>query len=156
MTSWDISELGGGSKSWNPELGDKISGTIVSFKRVQQTGFDDGKPLFWDDGVTPRMQSVIELQTESTGEDDDGIRSVWLKGGKKYEPQEGTGTSGEEALLAAVKESGASSIDEGAKLQIVCSGLAKPTNPRFRPAKLYTMKYEAPKVSVQVDDFFDD
>ena len=153
--SFDINELGGGSKSWNPAMGDKISGTVVSFKRVQQTGFDDGKPLTWDDG-TPRMQSVVELQTDLGDEDDDGIRSIWLKGGKKFEPAEGTGTSGEEALVAAVKEAGSTTIDEGAKLIIVCSGIAKKTNPRFQPAKLYTMKYEPPKQSVSVDDMFGD
>lgn len=151
-----LNELGGGSKSWNPEVGDKISGTIVSVKRVQQTDFTTGKPITWDNG-DPRMQTVVELQTEvREDDDDDGIRSLWLKGGKNFEAQTGSGHSGEVALAMAAKEAGAKSIDEGAKLQFVCTGLSKPTTRGFQPAKLYAAKYSPPVQSVQADDLFDD
>jgi hypothetical protein len=63
--SLDLNDLAGGSKSWTPEVGDKISGTIVNVKRVQQTDFTDGTPLTWNDG-SPRMQTVVELQTATT------------------------------------------------------------------------------------------
>ena len=153
--SFDLNELGGDSKSWSPaEIGDKIKGTLLSINRVQQTDFQTNEPLTWADG-TPRKQTVIELQTDQGDGDDDGVRSVWLKGGKNFEPNQGKGQSGEEALKSAVKETGAKSIDEGATLTVVMSGLAKPTTRGFQPAKLYTMKYEAPKVSADVDDLFD-
>lgn len=151
-----LDDLGGGGKSWQHEVGDKISGTIVSVKRVQQTDFTTGEPLTWSNG-DPRMQTVVELQTDNRdGDDDDGIRTLWLKGGKNYEAQTGSGQSGEVALAQAAKDAGAKSIEEGAKLQFACTGLAKPTTRGFQPARLYTAKYTAPISSVQADDLFDD
>lgn len=154
--SLDLNELAGGSKSWTPEVGDKVAGVITNVKRVQQTDFKDGTPLSWSDG-SPRMQTVVELQTdERTSDEDDGVRSIWLKGGKNFEPAEGSGASGEVALAEAAKAAGATTIEEGAKLQVVCTGLAKATQRGYQPAKLYTMKYEAPKASVAASDLFDD
>ena len=152
--SFDITELDGGSSSWKPEQGDKIKGVIVSIKRVQQTDFTTGAPLEWSDG-SPRMQTVVELQTDdySDADDDDGKRSIWLKGGKNFEAASGTGHSGEVALAEAAKEAGVSSIDEGSELQVVCSGLSKPTTRGYQPAKLYKMKLVPAKASVSVDDF---
>ena len=150
----DINEIDGGGNSWKPEnIGDKVSGTILSVKRVQQTSFDDGTPLTWNDG-SPRMQTVVDLQTDLGNGDDDGVRAIWLKGGN-FEVAEGKGLSGEKALAAAAKEAGSKSIDEGAKLQVMFSGKAKPTTRGYQPAKLYTMKYEAPVASVSADDLWD-
>lgn len=151
-----LDELGGGGKSWQHDVGDKIDGTIVSIKRVQQTDFTSGEPLTWSNG-DPRMQTVVELQTDlRDSDDDDGIRTLWLKGGKNYEPQTGSGQSGEVALAQAAKDAGAKSIEEGARLQFRCTGLAKPTTRGFQPARLYTAKYTAPVQSVKADDLFDD
>lgn len=153
--SFDIGALDGGSTSWKPEnIGDSITGTINSIKRVQQTDFTTGEPLEWSDG-SPRLQTVIELQTnESVNGDDDGIRSVWLKGGRNYEAAEGKGKSGEVALAEAAKDAGVTSIDEHAKLQIAMTGRSKPTTRGYQPAKLYTMKYTAPVASVSADDLW--
>lgn len=152
--SLPLNDLEGGSKSWSPEVGDKIKGRIVGAKRVQQTSFTDNTPLTWADG-SPRMQTVIELQTdERDSDDDDGIRSVWLKGGKNFEPQTGGGSSGEVALAEAVKAAGCNSVDEGADLAIECSGLAKPTTRGYQSAKLYRMQYKAPTQSIPTDDLF--
>jgi hypothetical protein len=157
MSGLNLNELEGGSKSWKGEnIGDKVVGTIVSVKRVQQTDFTTGEPLEWSNG-DPRMQTVVELQTdlEETG-DDDGVRSVWLKGGKNYEAAEGSGKSGEVALAEAAKAAGVTSIEEHAKLAVVMSGRSKPTTRGYQPAKLYTMQYEAPKASISTSDLFDE
>ena len=153
--SFDIGELEGGGKSWKPEeIGDKIVGSIISVKRVQQTDFTTGEPLEWSNG-DPRMQTVVELQTDLTDSgDDDGVRSIWLKGGKNYEAAEGSGKSGEVALAEAAKAAGVTSIDEHAKLSVAFTGRSKPTTRGYQPAKLYTMKYEAPKASISTDDLF--
>ena len=155
--SMNLEELGGESTSWSPEeIGDKISGTILSIKRKQQTDFSTNEPLTWSNG-DPRMQTLVELQTdERLNDDDDGVRTLWLKGGKNFEPGTGKGQSGEEALKTAVKETGSKTIDEGATLQVVMTGLAKPTTRGYQPAKLYTMKYTAPSLSADVDDLFAD
>ena len=156
MAGFSVSELEGGSKSWKPEMGDEIDGDIISIKRVQQTDFTSGEPLAWSDG-SPRMQTVIELATTlSASDDDDGKRSVWLKGGNNFEPAQGKGHSGERALAEAAKSAGLTEIDEGSHLRIKCSGLAKPTTRGFQPAKLYVMSLTPPKKSVAVDDLFDD
>lgn len=154
--SLNLNDLDGGAGSWKPEeIGDKISGIIAGVKRVQQTDFTTGVPLEWSNG-DKRMQTVIQLETDlSASDDDDGMRSVWLKGGKSYEAKEGKGKSGEVALAEAAKAAGATSIDEGAKLQVIFTGIAKPTTRGFQSAKLYQMKYTAPKASVAVDDFDD-
>lgn len=153
--SLNLSDLEGGSKSWKPEsLGDKISGTIISVKRIQQTDFTTGAPLEWSDG-SPRLQTVIEIQTDlEETSDDDGVRSVFLKGGRNFEAAEGSGQSGEVALADAAKAVGATSIDEHGQLAVVFSGRSKPTTRGYQPAKLYTMQYKAPASSVSTDDLF--
>lgn len=155
MSGLNINDLEGGSKSWKPEnIGDRIKGKIIGVKRVQQTDFTTGAPLEWSDG-SPRLQTVVELQTnlEETG-DDDGVRSIWLKGGRNYEAAEGSGKSGEVALADAAKDAGAMSIDEHADLDVVMTGRSKPTTRGYQPAKLYTMKYEPPRASVSANELF--
>jgi hypothetical protein len=153
--SFDIGDLDGGSTSWKPEnIGDKISGTIISIKRVQQTDFTSGEPLEWNDG-SPRMQTVVDLQTsETVNGDDDGIRSLWLKGGKNYEAAEGKGRSGEVALAEAAKAANVTTIDEHATLEAIMSGRSKPTTRGYQPAKLYEMRYTPPVASVSADDLW--
>lgn len=149
-----ITDIEGGSgKSWKPEqLGDQVKGKVVSAKRVQQTDFTTGEPLEWSNG-DPKMQTVIELQTdlEETG-DDDGIRSLWLKGGKNYEAAEGEGTSGEVALADAAKAAGATSIEVGGELAFKFTGRSKPTTRGYQPARLYRAKYDKPVESVSASE----
>ena len=151
-----LTDLEGGGKSWAPDsIGDKIVGKITSVKRVQQTDFSTGEPLTWSNG-DPRMQTVVELQTDlRDSDDDDGVRTLWLKGGKNFEANEGTGRAGEVALAEAAKKAGAKSIDEGATLKFALTGFAKPTTRGYQPAKLYTAEYEAPTQSVSADDLWD-
>mgnify|MGYP003644649542 CR=1 FL=1 len=50
-----------GVKWWGGKgvgVGDSISGIVVSANKEQQTDFDSGDPLEWDNG-DPRMESVI-------------------------------------------------------------------------------------------------
>jgi len=157
MSGLNINDLAGGSKSWKPEnIGDQISGIITDAKRVQQTDFTSGDPLTWSDG-SPRMQTVIELQTdERNDDDDDGVRSVWLKGGRNYEAAQGSGQSGEVALAEAAKEAKVETIEEGGKLTMRMTGFSKPTTRGYQPAKLYAAKYEAPKASLAASDLWDD
>jgi hypothetical protein len=156
MTGLDINEIAGGGKAWSPdEVGDKISGTITLVERRQQRSFDGGAPLTWDDG-SPRMLTYVELETSLKDDaDDDGVRALYLKGGRNFEAAVGSGASGEVALVEAAKKAGLSSIEAGCKLTVVHSGVAKPTTRGYQGAKLYTMKLEAAKSSVSVDDLFD-
>ena len=73
--------MGGGGKSASfKSSGDSVSGVIASMEERQQTDFDSGKPLEWDDGK-PKMHLVVTLLTdESVDEDDDGVRRLYVKG----------------------------------------------------------------------------
>src|SRR5688572_20587636 len=105
-----------GAKSASFEnLNDAVEGEIVSAELRQQTDIETGTPLTFPDGK-PRMQLVVTLQTKlHESDDDDGLRTVYAKGGR-YEVASGTGTSMRDAIAQAVKEQGAQSLDEGGML----------------------------------------
>lgn len=156
--SLSINDLQSGGKSWGGEgfvMGDKVSGEVISAKRVQQTDFQTGDPLFWSNG-DPRMMSQVTIQTDlRDGEDDDGVRTLYLKGGN-FEAKEGVGAAGERALVEAMKAAGATSVDPGGKLHVAISGIAKPTTRGYQPAKLWSMKYEPPTQSIAAADLWDE
>lgn len=151
-----INEIASGGKAWSGEVvGDRIKGIVKLVERRQQRDFTTGDPLTWSDG-SPRMLTYIELETSMRdSDDDDGTRALYAKGGN-FEVASGTGAAMERAIVEAVKAVGASSIDEGAELEVVHSGLAKPTTRGYQPAKLYAAKYTAPTSSVDVSDLFSD
>lgn len=156
--SLNISDLGGGGNAWpstEAEIGETITGRIVSIDRKQQTDIKTGEPLYWSNG-DPRMQTLIGLQTDlRESDDDDGLRTLWLKGGKNFQAAQGSGLSGEQALIEAVRKAGVKSVDEGGTLTFRLTGLSKPTQRGYNPAKLYKAKYEPPKASIELDDLFD-
>lgn len=145
---------GGGKAAKFEEIGDECSGTITDVKVAQQTSMDDNTPLTWPDG-SPRMQLIITLQTtEHDGEDDDGIRKLYAKGGK-YETASGTGTSMKDAIADAIKKAGATSIDEHGTLKVGYTGIGKKTNRAFNAPKLYRAVYEPPKASVSANELWE-
>lgn len=157
--SFNIDDLGGGGKAASfDKIGDRYEGRISLIEQRQQRSFDGGTPLTWDDG-SPRMQLYVEIETDlRESDDDDGVRALYLKGGRNFEPAEGKGLSGEEAFKDAAKKAGLKTIetDGSVKLTIVHSGLAKPTTRGYQPAKLYAIKLEKVGGSVDVDDLFDE
>lgn len=146
--------FGGGGKSAKFEtLGDMVVGIIESCEVSQQTSMEDNTPLTWPDG-SPRNQLVITLQTdERDGEDDDGVRRVFAKGGK-WEVAKGDGTSMKDAIADAVRKAGAKSLDTGARLTVAFTGLGKSKNRGYSAPKLYKAKYEPPKQSISEDALF--
>ncbi len=153
----ELNEIEGGGKAFSfEEIGDRVDGIIRLIERRQQRSFDGGAPLTWDDG-SPRLLTYVELETDlRDSDDDDGVRALYAKGGRNFEPAEGSGTSMEVAIAEAAKNAGLKSIDEGARLQVVFSGRAKPSTRGFQPAKLFTAKLEAPKASVSTEALFAD
>ncbi|MET0911435.1 MAG: hypothetical protein ABWZ99_18365 [Ilumatobacteraceae bacterium] len=148
--------FGGGGKAASFEaIGDAVEGRIENVVVSQQTSMEDNTPLTWPDG-RPREQLVITLATDlREGDDDDGIRKLYAKGGK-YEAAEGTGTSMKDAIADAVKKAGARSIDEGGTLKVGHTGIGKKTNRGYSAPKLYRATYTPPKASVGADELFDD
>lgn len=152
--------FGGGGHSFKFEnIGDTVSGEIISIEMQQQTSVDDNKPLYWEGGQ-PRLLAVFTLQTDLRDPDDDsdeGIRTVWAKGGK-YEVAEGTGMSMKEAIRHAAKKAGLGPKDElvGGTLTVGFTGLSKRKG-GMNAAKLYSAKYTAPApAAVSASDLWDD
>jgi hypothetical protein len=64
------------------EIGDEWTGTVISAERVQQTDYDTGVPVTWDDGQ-PKMMLHIDIATEVRDEEivgDDGSRRLYVRG----------------------------------------------------------------------------
>lgn len=71
---------GGGKTAKFESVGTSYEGTVASAEIRQATNFDTGAPDFWPDG-NPKQQIVISLETaERENADDDGVRSVYIKG----------------------------------------------------------------------------
>jgi hypothetical protein len=150
----DFLQGGSGKAAKFEQMGDSVTGRITDLKLSQQTSMEDNTPLTWDDG-SPRMQLVVTLQTDQReGEEDDGLRRVYAKGGS-FEVAEGSGKSLKEAIAEACKRAEVRSLDEGGTLTVGFTGLAKKKNRGYQAAKLYKAKYEPPKASVPASDLFD-
>jgi hypothetical protein len=145
---------GGGKAAKFEEVGDQVTGTVVSYDVVQQTAMETNEPLTWADGK-PRMQMIIDVQTDlGDGDEDDGIRRVYAKGGN-YEVAEGSGTSLKDAIRDAVKKAGEKEFATGATLTVAFTGMGKKTNRGFSAPKLFRARYEAPKQSMPLADLED-
>jgi len=143
---------GGGKAAKFEEVGDTVEGIIIDAQLTQQTHMETQEPLFWPDGQK-RMQLVVTLQTDETGEDDDGIRRIFAKGGR-YEVAEGTGTSMKDAIADAVKKAGGK-FDPGGWLKVGFSGVGKKTNRGFAAPKLFRAQYKPPTKSISADELWD-
>lgn len=144
--------FGGGAKAFPfDNVGDTVAGRIVSMEKRQQTDMQTGKPAVWDDG-NPKMMLMVTLQTElHESDEDDGMRSVYLRGGNHIAVQ-GKGTSSQVAVKDAVRRSGAERIETGGTLTMQFSGIGKQANKGFNPPKLYVASYKAPSYAVEIDD----
>jgi len=141
----------GGAKSFPFEkMGDMVTGEIVDAVKRQQTSLDTGVPQFWDDGK-PKMMIVITLQTDLREDaDDDGLRTVYLRGGN-YQVAEGKGTSSHRAVQEAVKKSGSKKgIELGATLSLAWTGNG-PKKGGLNPAKLYSAAFKPAALNIDLD-----
>jgi len=141
----------GGAKSFPFEkMGDMVTGEIVDAVKRQQTSLDTGVPQFWDDG-NPKMMIVVTLATDLRDDaDDDGHRTIYLRGGS---PQvaEGKGTSSLRAVQEAVKKSGSKKgIELGATLSLAWTGNG-PKKGGLNPAKLYSAAFKPAALNIDLD-----
>ena len=134
-------------------VGDRVSGTIVSAQVRQQTNLETGVPETWRDG-SPKNMLVVTLQTELQEDDnDDGVRSLFLRGGN-YTAADGKGTSSLTAVRDAIKASGSKELAVGAKLTVAYTGNGVKSNNAFTAPKLYSARYEPPVARVDVEELF--
>lgn len=135
---------GGGAKSAKfDNEGDKVVGTILDMQVKQQTDIKTGELATWPDG-NPKMQLVVTIQTDARDdEDDDGQRTVYVKGQMQR------------AVQDAVRKAGARGLAEGGRLGVKFVSTAAPAQKGFNGAKQYAAQYEAPVVQVG-EDYGDD
>ena len=128
------------------EHNDQTWGVIVHSEVRQQSKFETGELLFFDDGM-PRMQVIITLQTEEhLDDDDDGLRKLYVRGQMI------------KAVQAAVLKTGQRGIATGGKLLVRYMSDAEPKRKGMSGAKQYFAKYEAPVQTTELvmDDVEDD
>jgi hypothetical protein len=151
----DVNEflMGSGAKAFPFDaIGDRVRGTIVAMQKRQQTDMQTGEPSFWKNG-DPKYMLQVTLQTELQDTDDDeGMRSVYLRGGN-YTPVKGKGQSSLNAVKDAVRQSGsANGIEVGGTLMLEFSGEGKKSNAGFTAPKLYVASYSAPSYGVDLNE----
>lgn len=115
-----------GFKFTNP--GDTCKGVISSTPRIVDNEDLNGKP---------QRSLVLDIDT------DDGTFALWLPSNKGIT----------RAVSKAVKDSGATGMAEGGKLAVKYTGDGEPSKPGFNPPKLFEARYEAPKDTVDLDEF---
>jgi hypothetical protein len=146
--SMDLSELSNPAAVKFESVGDRVAGRIIDVSQQPQTDIETGEPLYFTSGK-PRLQLVIVLEIDGES------RSLYAKGGT-YEVASGEGTSLQNAITEAAKAAGAKSLDAGATLEVVHTGLGKKTNPAFSAPRLFRARYSPPVASVPLDGLFSD
>lgn len=128
--------MGSGAKSASfLEIGATITGRIsMEPKTAQQTDPKDNSPKTFPNG-DPMMQVIVTLQTSQRDpavEDDDGIRTVYVKSNML------------KAIREAVKAAGAKGLEVGGTLTVTYVADGEKTNKAFNPPKFYTAVYKPP------------
>lgn len=142
----------------NPK--DFVMGEIIAINKVAKTKFGSNDPELEDDGVTPKMQLVVILQTASRnwdkvakapqGEDgspkdpglDEGKRAVYFP---KY-----TNIFG--AMGKGLKAAGVADIEIGGTLGVKVTELQD--TGKGNPLKIHEVVYKAPVAKDESDGFF--
>jgi len=116
--------------SW-PEIGTKVSGTILSVNRGIQTDVD-GNVRTFSDG-TPRPQIILIIQTdEHDDEDDDGERRVFFSGAMMQEARR---------VMKRLKAPG---FRRGGEVTITYREDGEKTSKALNPPKLFDIDYTPP------------
>lgn len=138
-TETDFLMGGGGASAKFENIGDTVTGTIVSTAVRQQTDMATGAPLVWDNG-DPRMQLVVSLQTDIRDDtDDDGVRAIYVKGSKAPGSK-----SLHDAVRAAVQDAHAKGLEPGGTLTVSYIGTEPAKTRGFNDRKLWAARYTAP------------
>lgn len=136
--------MSGGAKSAKfPEVGTVVKGSIASPPTLsQQTDFTTGALKHWDDGK-PMMQLVITIQTDERDPetpDDDGLRSLYVKGAMQA------------AVKDAIRKSGAKGLEVGGSIAVKYTGDGVAKTRGMNPPKQFAAQYTPPAAKA-VDDF---
>jgi len=123
------------------EVGDSWTGTVVDFQKVQQSDYDTGVPVTWDDG-TPKMMLHVDIQTEVRDPEivgDDGVRRLYVRGNMLTKFKSG---------LRAAKMR----MDRGIQVTVTFSANGEPPKKGMNPPKLYEVTFQPGPTGVDADD----
>jgi hypothetical protein len=141
-TANDLLMAGGVPAARFPTPGTTVSGRIIREPEArEQTDFTTGAVLRWDNG-DPRMQIVVQLQTDERDpqdRSDDGTRALYIKGQMLN------------AVRGAVRQSDAAGLSIDGQLSITYTGDAKPSRQGLNGAKQYTARYITPTTNTAAD-----
>jgi hypothetical protein len=141
---------GGGSSAKFEQIGDSVTGVIISTAVQQQTDIATGVPLTWDNG-DPRQQLVVTIATslrDPDNSDDDGVRNLYVKGSKKAGTQ-----SMHDAVATAVRQAGGKGLEEGGTLTVTFVGEEPPVTRGMSARKLWSASYQQPDRAAQSGGF---
>ncbi|MGI5443359.1 hypothetical protein ACQEV4_40295 [Streptomyces shenzhenensis] len=123
---------GGAPTAKFPTPGTTVGGQITEPPTLeQQRDIKTGEKKFWKDG-DPMMQLVVTVQTDqrdSSIEDDDGRRRIFIKGQMKN------------AVADAVRTAGSKGLEIGGTLWVRFTHELPPTGVGMSPPKQYEAKY---------------
>lgn len=151
-------DTSGGAASAFPDgcpMGTKVTGKIVTASVQQQTD-DKGQPKFFDSGDPMRLIVIDIATSDRTSDEDDGIRRLYVKGGKgeAYAPTEGSGKSMMEAIKDARREAGNVELVVGGELSVKRTGVGTKKGMKQAPF-LYAAKYVPPTPAALNGDDWD-
>jgi hypothetical protein len=131
----------GGRSAKFEQAGDTIIGLIARVETRQMTEIGSGALRTWPDG-NPRMQLVIQLQTDwQTDEEDDGLRNLYVPIPSQMQ----------KAIADAVRKTGEHGLGHNGKLGIKFVRTEKPKTKGYSGQKIYSASYAAPVVSAEDD-----
>jgi hypothetical protein len=135
---------GGGKTAKFPNVGDEIEGEITFISDPEpQTKMGSDEIVVDKRTGQPKLQVRIGLATnqrDPEDEDDDGARTVYVKGWLRG------------AIGDALRKAGAKSLAVGGRLKVVHTG-TKPSEIGLNPTKLYEASYTPPSAAA-TNDFF--
>lgn len=118
----------------NDPIGTRRGGQIVERPELrQQTDFDSGALLTWDDG-SPRQHLVVTVQTDlrdPANAEDDGRRRFYVKGNLQ------------KVLREAIRAAGAPGLEVGGTLYVTRVGRDEPKKKGLDGAWLHSAEYTA-------------
>lgn len=143
LNSLDLAGDAGNSFSFD-QIGASVTGKVAGMEEVQQTDMQSGEPAFWSNGQ-PKLMYRVDLETSlNEGPDDDGKRSVYLKGSRKRD----SGSSLAAVLEAVRSATGSTAIAVGGTLTLTYTADGEVTHRGYNPPKLYSASYTAPSMEL--------
>lgn len=133
----------GGPSAKFPDLGSSVTGPITRIGApMQQRDMATNALKFWDDG-NPMMQLPVDVQTDQRDTEipnDDGVRTLYIKGQMQA------------AIRDAVRRSGAKMLEAGGTLTVTYASDGVAAKKGFNAPKVYEANY-TPPTAVAANNF---